>query len=170
MSPRLAEAYRAWLKLANGRFAPTRSEISPRVFKPVLPTVFLLDVIDGGADFRLALGGDKIIRFLLNRLSPGMLLSEISGSLFHERATRLLRYCVNTMLPVAGGPSQAVLEGREFLLLEVLALPLSNDGETVTTVLGAIQVGPLKSLEPVSASVAGMPTAFPVRADKIPAE
>src|SRR5262245_40786021 len=75
----LAGAYRAWLKLANGRFAPSRREISPRYLKPVLATAFLLDVIDCGTDFRLALGGDKILRFLMNRLSPGMFLSEIAG-------------------------------------------------------------------------------------------
>lgn len=170
VGPRLAEAYRAWIKLSNGRFAPTRGEISPRVFKSVLPTVFLLDVIDAGSDFRFALGGDKILRFLMDRLSPGMLLSKVSGSLFYERATRLLRYCVDTMLPVAGGPSRAHLEGREFLLLEVLALPVSNDGETVTSILGAIQVGPLKSIESDGASAGKMPTAFPVKAARVPSE
>src|SRR5579864_3287410 len=110
----LAGVYRAWRSVANGRFAPARREILPKQLKPALSSVFLLDVIEDGADFRLSLGGDRILRFLMNRLSPGMLLSEVSGSLFHERATRMMRYCVNTMLPVAVGPSQVTLEGREF--------------------------------------------------------
>jgi hypothetical protein len=156
----LADAYRAWLKVANGRFAPTRREVSPKNMKPVLATAFLLDVIDGGADFRLSLGGDKILRFLMNRLSPGMRLSEVAGTLFHERALRMMRYCVDTMLPVAAGPSQAALEGREFFSTEVLVLPLSDDGETVTSLLGAIHLAPLKPVEEPS-QVAGMPNAFP---------
>ena len=166
VSNELAGAYRAWLRLANGRFAPARREISPKHLKPVLATAFLLDVIDGGADFRLSLGGDRILRFLLDRLSPGMLLSRVSGSLFHERATRMMKYCVDTMLPVAAGPSQASLEGREFLSTEVLVLPLSDDGELVTSVLGAIHIGPLKPIAKPSA-VARMPTAFPRKAGRL---
>ena len=157
----LADTYRAWLKLANGRFAPTRREISPKYLKPVLATAFLLDVVDRGADFRLALGGDKILRFLMNRLSPGMLLSEVSGSLFHERAMRVMKYCVDTMLPVAAGPSQAALEGREFLSTEVLVLPLSDEGDAVTSILGAVHVAPVKLVAEPS-EVAGLPSAFPL--------
>jgi hypothetical protein len=164
VNARLADTYREWLKIANGRFAPTRREISPRNLKTVLPTAFLLDVIDDGNDFRLSLGGDKILRFLMNRLSPGMRLSEVSGSLFHQRAMRVMKCCVEMMQPVAAGPSQAVLEGREFFSTEVLVLPLSDDGEKVTSLLGAIHLGPLKLVEEPS-EVAGMPTAFPGRFD-----
>ncbi len=164
----LADVYRAWRTLANGRFAPARNELSPRQFKPVLSTIFLLDVIDRGADFSFALGGDKILRFLMNRLSPGMRLSEIAGSHFHERAMRLMRYCVNSMLPVAAGPSQATLEGREFLSLEVLVLPLSDDGAVVRSLLGAVHIAPLKSVA-VSESVAKTPV-FPQEAPKVSAE
>jgi len=164
ISAPLKEAYRAWRTLANGRFAPTRREISPRSFKPVLTTVFLLDVIDEGNDFRFALGGDKILRFLMNRLEPGMKLSEIAGSEFHARALRLMKHCVATMAPVAAGPSQAALEGREFLSLEVLVLPLSDDGESVTSMIGAIHIGPFKPWDAADTQSAKMPKAFPIKA------
>jgi hypothetical protein len=64
------------------------------------------------------------------------------------------------MVPVAAGPSQATLEGREFLSLEVLVLPLSDDGGTVTSVLGAVHVGPLRPIETPEASAEGS-MAFP---------
>src|SRR5471032_3351965 len=60
---RLKRAYEAWRELAGARFAPTRREIAPSRFKFVLSDLFLVEVIDGGADSRLALAGETVIRF-----------------------------------------------------------------------------------------------------------
>jgi hypothetical protein len=155
----LAEVYRAWRALAGRRFAPERREISPARFKAVLKSAFLLDVIDGGADFRLALGGERIMRFFAGRVAPGGLLSQVAGSLFYERATGAFRYCITTRAPFAAGPSPGVLDGREHLTLESLVLPLSDDGTTVTGLFGAVHIEP--SARTALAATARMPSAFP---------
>jgi len=143
VSAPLIEAYAAWCVLKGDRLAPCRRDIQPKAFKAVLPEAFLLDVIDKGADYRFVLGGDKLVRFLFGRLSPGMKLSTVSGSLFYERATRALGECVRARAPLATGPSRATLRGRELHSAEVLMMPLSDDGISVTSVFGAIHLVPL---------------------------
>ena len=158
-SEELRAAHTAWRNLAGGRWAPSRKEIGPSMFRSVLGEIFLMEVIDGGADFRFALGGDKIIRFLHSRLSTGTLLSSLSGSLFLERALRVFRQCIATKQPVAAGPSPAALAGRELMSLEALVLPLSED-DAVTSLIGAIHVAPTALAEPANQIKRSMPKAF----------
>jgi hypothetical protein len=155
----LADVYRAWHEIAGHRFAPTRREISPARFKQVLKSAFLLDVVDGGKDFRFVLGGERIMRFFAGRLAPGELFSGVAGSLFHERATSAFRHCIKARAPFAAGPSPSVLDGRQPLSIESLVLPLSDDGVVVTAVFGAVHTEPLDT---AALPVAGrMPAAFP---------
>jgi hypothetical protein len=162
VSQQLRRAYHSWVEIAAGRFAPTRKEISPAKFKGVLPSIFLLDVIDGGSDFRFSLGGDRLVRFLNERFDPGAVLSSTKGSLFFERATRVFRLCVTTGKVVAVGPARAALPGREFMQIETLVMPLSDDGETVTGLIGAIHVvsTTLDSHDPHERT---LPRAFPLK-------
>jgi hypothetical protein len=164
VSERLARTYQTWQELRGARFAPSRKDITPSRFKDVLRDVFLIDVVDDGADFRFALGGDTLVRFLGNRLTMGMLLSTISGSLFHKRAIRAFRECINTKLPVATGPSRATLYEREFLSLEVLVLPLSETGHSVTSLMGAIHISPMPDETAPRDNTDNQPTAFPAEA------
>jgi hypothetical protein len=156
----LAQCYRAWRELAGARFAPSREEIAPARMKSVLRDVFVIEVIEDGADFRLTLAGERIARFLGPRLKPGTLFSTIAGSLFHERAFRTFRHCVETKEPIALGPQRTTLIGREFLALEVLVQPLSDDGETVTGLLGAVHLSPLGTAALTADQAASMPAAF----------
>jgi hypothetical protein len=142
--PALAAAYKAWRALTGGRLAPARKEITPARFKAILPITFLCDVIEGGTDFRFVLGGDKLVRFLDNRIAPGMMLSTIEGSFFHARCVRIFRHAISVRTPIASGPHPTALPGREYLTLEVLVLPLSNDGETITGVFGGMHMAPMK--------------------------
>jgi len=163
-STQLKRMHAVWSTLAAGRFAPTRKEIAPARFKEVLPTIFLLDVIDAGEDFRFSLGGDRLVRVLQERFDPGARLSATKGSNFYERCIRLFRLCVATRKGLAVGPAKAALPGREFMEVETLVLPLSDDGETVTGILGAIYVVPLKTAEPHDIHDQKMPRAFPHKA------
>src|SRR5580765_6023285 len=84
IAPKLVDAHRIWRDIAGARFAPLRKDIAPARFKPMLTNLFLVEVV-GGADFRLALAGDTVIRFLGSEYIPGKLLSEVSPSPFRER-------------------------------------------------------------------------------------
>lgn len=165
ISQQLKRAHLNWVTLAAGRLAPTRREISPAKFKDVLPSIFLIDVINGAEDFRFSLGGDRLVRFLSERFGPGALLSSTKGSEFYERCTRVFRHCVTARKPIAVGPAKAALPGREFMQIETLVMPLSDDGQNVTGILGAIYVVPL-SIEPHDPHERSMPRAFPAKAKK----
>jgi hypothetical protein len=76
------------------------------------------------------------------------LLSEKRGTEFFDNMDRLFKRCVTAMQPVSSGPVQASLQGKEFLEIEALVLPLSDDAATVTGLFGAFdswQLGTNKS-------------------------
>lgn len=137
-SDKLKTVHEVWKELASGRVGPKRDEITPARLRGATPFTFTIDVIDGGKDFRFRIAGDRIIQFLGGRMA-GTLLSERRGTPFFDAMHQLYESCVTTRAPVAIGPLAATYPGKEFLEIEVLILPLSEDGETVTALFGAFE-------------------------------
>ena len=133
----LAASFQAWRALCGDRFAPSRREIDPARFKAILGSIFVMEVLDGGIDFRFALGGERIPQFMGQRLR-GQLLSEQPHTPFFEGMTHLFRQCVRAREPVAVGPMRTAREGLDYREMEVLVMPLSDTGLSVTGLLGAI--------------------------------
>ncbi|MDE2109731.1 MAG: PAS domain-containing protein [Alphaproteobacteria bacterium] len=131
-----------WSKLKGDRMAPKREEVTLTHVRALSPWVWTIDVVDGGADFRFRLAGDRIIQFLGKRYS-GSLMSSLPESPFFERLHRTLSYSVEHKRPVAVGPVRSDYEGTDHWEVEAVALPLSDDGENVTGFLGAMEVWPL---------------------------
>ena len=136
----LIKAHKVWQELADRRFAPTRKEIVPSRFKFALSTLFLVDVVDGGADFRLSLAGETVIRFLGSEFKPGKLLTQVSPSPFRERSCRFFQRCVETKAPVGLGPVRTLHVEHSYFYNEAIVLPLSDDGQSVTGILGVIHL------------------------------
>jgi hypothetical protein len=101
-----------------------------------LPYTFTIDVIDGGKDFRFRFAGDRIIQFMGRRYA-GSLLSEQASTPFFRGMRALYAGCVSVRGPVTSGIVQASYPGKEFLEVEALVLPLSEDGIAITTLFGA---------------------------------
>lgn len=137
LSSRLAGTYDAWKRAAAGRVGPTREEITPALLRSVLPWIWMIDVVDEGRDFRFRLAGDRIIQFMGRRYA-GLLLSDHLDGLFFQRMRHILLECVRRKAPVAVGPLRTNLEGKEFLDMEVVVTPLSEDGQKVTCLFGAM--------------------------------
>ena len=138
----LIEAHRTWREIAGQRFAPERREILPARFKRMLSNLFLVEVVGEGADFRLALSGDTVSRFLGSEYKTGKLLGEVFPSPFQQRSFRLFQKCVETKAPVGLGPVRTLHEERSFFDNEAIILPLSDDGATVTGLMGVIHLTP----------------------------
>ena len=136
----LVRTYRTWRELARARFAPSRSDIAPNRFKSELSAIYLIDVIGDGTDFRLRLVGDKVARFLGSEFKVGKDLTQISRSPFQERSLRLFRHCVSTRAPVALGLVRTLHDERSFFDIETIVLPLSDDDQSATGLLGAIHL------------------------------
>lgn len=64
-----------WNRKRSGRIGPRRTEIDPTEMVAHLPHIFMLDVIDGGKDFRFRLIGTRIVEGL-GRDNTGRRVSE----------------------------------------------------------------------------------------------
>jgi hypothetical protein len=139
VSEKLVGALDAWKRVSAGRLAPKREEITPALLRSVLPSIWMIDVVDGGKDFRFRFAGDRVIQFMGRRYA-GALLSEYIESPFFQRMHAILAECVRGKAPVAVGPLRSNLPGKDFLEMEVVVMPLSENGETVTCLFGAMDV------------------------------
>ena len=140
-----------WLKLTGDRLAPKREEFTLAHIRTLAPWVWSIDVIDGGKDFRFRLAGDRIIEFMQKRY-VGAVLSELPRVPFFVRMQAILSHCVATQRPVAAGPFQSAYENKDHLEMEVVVLPLSDDGESVTALLGVMELWPLGTMTKPSCS------------------
>jgi hypothetical protein len=136
-SPRLVQLYDYWNKLRGPRIAPALREVDPREIAAVLPWVWLADVVDGGDDFGFRLGGERVIEYVGRRLS-GARLNFFRGQPFFETMRGAFELCIKTKAPVIRGPARSTLEARSYQDIQVLLLPLSADGETITHLFGGM--------------------------------
>lgn len=137
-SKKLKGAYDAWDSLRSGRIGPKREELSPALIRSVLASTFMIDVVDGGQDFRFRFAGDRVIQFMGRRFA-GMLLSELTSSKFFDNMRAMYSGCVASKGPVTSGVVAVTYPGKEFLEAEALVLPLSEDGANVTHLFGAFE-------------------------------
>lgn len=133
-SDKLAGIHAAWNELSGGRIGPRREEVRPARLRSAMPWVFLIDVV--GSDFRFSFAGERIVEFMGRRLA-GELLSAHLGTPFYDGMNRFFARCVTTGQPVSAAPRRASYPGKEHLELEAMVLPLSDDGKTVTSLIGA---------------------------------
>jgi hypothetical protein len=144
VSERLQRLLAYWTSLKGTRLAPARSELNPADMRDQLGWIWLMDVLDGGEDFRFRMGGDRIIQFFGQRLA-GATLNDVAAQYpeFFGRFRNLVHLATYSGKPASGGPSQTAYEPRAYLEVEALMLPLSDDGKSVTGLLGGIEVKPL---------------------------
>lgn len=136
LSPQ-AEAFRAyWDAKRRGRRMPARADIDPLDMKPWLGEVLLLDVLEGGRDFRYRLVG-AMIAYRTGYDMTGKLLSEMPGdpaAIANYLADH--RRAVETRAPVHARYDYISARDSRPVKFERLLLPLSDDGETVNMLLG----------------------------------
>ncbi len=137
-SERLRAIHAAWKELAAGRIGPTRADISPAKLRRGTAWAFTVEVLDGGKDFRIGFRGDKVTQFM-GVPCTAQSLASLRGIRFFDVAEELFRRCVESAKPLVSGPRRTQYKGKEHLEREVLLLPLSEDGVTVTGILGAFE-------------------------------
>ena len=138
---RCRSLYDIWQNLTDGRVAPKREEITLGQVRRLTAWMWVIDVVDSGADFRFRLAGDRIVQFLGRRHADAR-LSEFPNNAFFMRMKHTLSHCVEHKLPVAVGPVRSDYEGKEHWDVEFVMLPLSEDGETVTSLMGIMELWP----------------------------
>ena len=140
VEPRWGQFLRTWeaLAAAKGRY-PSRTEIDPsELGAKLLPNVFLVDVVTGeGAKaprFRFRLLGQAIVDREPTR--PGDYLDEIGATAELAIIAQHYRDCMAGKVSVRASSLSWRSERSGCLLYEAMMLPLTDDGETVTHLIG----------------------------------
>ncbi|HEX7967848.1 MAG TPA: PAS domain-containing protein [Stellaceae bacterium] len=134
-TPNLRRLYAYWDGLRRGREFPARRDVDPLDFPYALGHIALLDVLYGPLRFRFRLHGTALV------LRAGY---DMTGKMADElpnlaNRTKLLERCrrvIETRRPVATIGERAV--GRHTCGFEVLWLPLSDDGNSISMLLGGL--------------------------------
>jgi len=132
----LAEFVAYWQAKRGERFAPPRSAIEPLELKRHLAHIFMLDVLDDGADYRYRLIGTDVSTARGSSVT-GRKISELYADPPQAlaQAKAIFGKVVAARQPVfARGPVFWV-PGRDFLHFEGAYLPLSSDGHAVDIIL-----------------------------------
>jgi hypothetical protein len=130
-----------WQALKGERLAPKREEVTLSHTRALTSSLWFIDVVDGGKDYRFRLSGEEIVRFLGGR-HTGLLLSELSDNPFFARLRKMLSHCVAHGKPLSFGPAVTTYPGKEHWEMEMVALPLSEDGRNVSCLMGTLQLWP----------------------------
>ena len=133
--PLLRAVFEYWQRKRGGRRMPARRDVDPQELSAHLPHLFLMDVV--GDDFRYRLLGSAITE-RYGRDGTGQLVSEAYAELpeIREWYLTVLRAFVSGKRPIlTSAPMRAVQ--KEFILVQALHLPLSDDDCGVNMILGA---------------------------------
>ena len=141
--------YSYWLSKRGDRAMPARADIQPGEIRALLPDVLLVDVIEGGKDFRYRLVGTELERHF-GRGVTGRLLSELISDPYLDYMRSLYLSVVIERVPVYSAHSFDD-DRTGFALIAAfkrtyrLMLPLSRDGETIDMVLCGQTFEPIRS-------------------------
>jgi hypothetical protein len=128
------ELYGYWASLKRGARLPGRSDIHPREFKRLLPTVSLIDVRRDPLDFRLRLAGTGLYG-VYGREITGRGLSDVYNSAAADYWRGELAKVVEEGRPAVGVHNLA-WRGAGHLSILWLRLPLASNGSDVDMILG----------------------------------
>lgn len=143
--PDLTRAVEVYFRIAAGRAMPHRNDFAVSRFRWLLGRMYLLDVLDGGADYRFRLLG-QFWRIIFGVELSGCLLSELEakGLLMNVRAS-YDALVANPAPTIYSGtltwPNSPVLDVQRVLL------PFAGDGGELSLILCAASCGkPLEDL------------------------
>jgi hypothetical protein len=133
-NPALRRLFEYWLQKREGNPFPQRRNLDPIEMKEWLGRLSLLDVVDGGADFRFRVHG-SILAERIGFDMTGRLLSETPHDLRAEAMAQYRETCRRAApLLVVGGwvlPQPSMAYDR-------LVLPLWAEGPEVASLLSAV--------------------------------
>lgn len=129
------ELFAYWTSLKAGAPLPTRDRLHPAGMKRLLPTVSLIEVLQGdGRDYRVRLAGTGLYN-VYGREITGKTLAEIYNTAAADYWRHELGQVVETGKPGVGVHSLA-WRGASHLSIVWIRLPLSSKGQGVDLILG----------------------------------
>ncbi|HBC53234.1 MAG TPA: hypothetical protein DCZ06_03135 [Alphaproteobacteria bacterium] len=129
----LREFHAYWEQSRGDKNFPQRADIIPIPMPRLLPWTIMFDAVEGGADFTVRVCGTaltdifgielrgKSVRLLPETLAARMILSG--------------QRCIALRAPIRGHSQISRAPGQDFQGVEICAVPISNDGETIDMIL-----------------------------------
>ena len=145
MDPGLRRLHDEWLVNRSSKTFPTSVSIDLLDYAEDAARWSILDVIDGGEAFYVRMCGSQIVAlvgvdFTGQRLSRD--LSELPGIAIQNRIGTMFRTVIDRSGPIVFGPKTSSVEGKEFITLNSICLPFSDDGKSVTRIIHALAIVP----------------------------
>lgn len=132
-----------WRSKRRGDAFPARADIVPGEIRSLLPAVMIVEVVEGGRDFRYRLVGTALARTV--RTDPtGLLMSETTA--FPEIVARYrwaFREVLRARAPLRTVSDAAVVPELDFLRGENAVLPLATAGVIDKILVGCDLLKPL---------------------------
>ena len=135
------ELFDYWLRSAEGRRMPSRSDLDPLKVPRLLPHMGLIDLRAGPAEAAFRLAGTQLHEIYGHEIT-GMRADDVFSGDAGPYWRRVHDRVAERGIPLHGvvkGPAQ----GRDHIVLFWLRLPLSEDGERVDRILCYDVAGPL---------------------------
>lgn len=131
--PIIRKVYDYWAGKKSAGRLPSRREIDPVDIYDCLSWLMILEAVEGGRDFRIRLAGSQIEE-AHDRPLKGLMVGDLGSG--DELASVLERFrgVMTTKTPNFHSGSLSMV-GRAFIEFDRVALPLAEDGETVSHLL-----------------------------------
>ena len=147
--PALAGLLACWEEKRGGRPFPDRADIRPEEFRRMLPHVGIVEVLDGGADFRFRLFGAELSaitgfdrtgeKFSEMKAAPH---SNLTDRVMQERWSEAMRAVLLVAGPLSLKTPVARIGDEAPLDMHALLLPFTHGGEEIGQILGAVFIVP----------------------------
>lgn len=136
-NPGLIALYEYWLGLQQDGAIPHSRSVDLLDLESLLNNVYLFDVLEDGADYRCVYNGN-----FHAEQKPALSLGDTVGlmppSELKDRIKAAFDIVVSTKQPVQFSNVSSAQEGREYQVIDMVCLPLSDDGTTVSRTLSAL--------------------------------
>jgi hypothetical protein len=142
--PAAAELYAYWEQKRGARVIADRGDINPAEIVRLLPHLLVLDVIDGGLDFRVRVFGTALVE-LMREERTGKLVSEFGEPAMiptdpvelRSRWLTISRLALERRRPLFF-KSPTVSPQRNFMFYHGIFAPLTAGGEDISQLIGLL--------------------------------
>ncbi len=138
---RLAHVLSCWQRWRGPNLWPTREDIDPDDLRQLLPNLFIVEAVDGGARFRYILSGVTVRQQLGFELSGRYLDDTFSGAQLEQIVASYRNVVAGYGMYTMQSWSQ---RGRPVMQYRRLLLPIAADHMRIDMVLGFALYDPLQ--------------------------
>lgn len=125
-----------WRTLCDDRQYPSFAEVDPRAIQDMWDHCFVLEILQDGSEPHYRAVGDVLATYV-DRSLIGQPISTVPRKSLPGEAISFLEEVLRKGVPISRGDEYFKDDGTKVLYRSIL-LPMSDDGETISGILGAV--------------------------------